>query len=107
MDNPKRRCENDTDNETHSPRPPIPSGGLSFWSTNPKWNRHSCLYIAFPPKTKKEGDKQRCLSHQFQPLEIEPRGLEGWLHSPHHGDRRLPEKVLDLRPAQTRSVVFK
>jgi hypothetical protein len=31
MDDPTRRCENDTDNETHSPRPPIPSGGLIFW----------------------------------------------------------------------------
>jgi hypothetical protein len=30
MDDPTRRCENDTDNETHSPRPPIPSGGLIF-----------------------------------------------------------------------------
>jgi len=31
MDDPTRRCENDTDNETHSPRPPIPSGGLIFF----------------------------------------------------------------------------
>jgi hypothetical protein len=33
MDDPTRRCENDTDNETHSPRPPIPSGGLTFFRT--------------------------------------------------------------------------
>jgi hypothetical protein len=30
MDDPTRRCENDTDNETHSPGPPIPSGGPIF-----------------------------------------------------------------------------
>jgi hypothetical protein len=30
MDDPTSRCENGTDNETHSPRPPIPSGGLIF-----------------------------------------------------------------------------
>jgi hypothetical protein len=31
MDDPTSRCENGTDNETHSPRPPIPSGGLIFF----------------------------------------------------------------------------
>ena len=30
MDDPTRRCENDTGNESHSPGPPIPSGGLFF-----------------------------------------------------------------------------
>ena len=32
MDDPTRRCENDTGNETRLPRPPIPSGGLIFFS---------------------------------------------------------------------------
>jgi hypothetical protein len=31
MDDPTRRCENDTGNETRLPRPPIPSGGLIFF----------------------------------------------------------------------------
>jgi hypothetical protein len=31
MDDPTSRCENGTDNETHSPGPPIPSGGLNFF----------------------------------------------------------------------------
>ena len=31
MDDPTRRCENDTDNETHSPGPPIPSGDPIFF----------------------------------------------------------------------------
>jgi len=31
MDDPTRRCENDTGNETHSPGPPIPSGGPIFF----------------------------------------------------------------------------
>jgi len=30
MDDPTRRCENDTGNETHSTGPPIPSGGPIF-----------------------------------------------------------------------------
>src|SRR5579859_3187962 len=33
MDDPTRRCENDTGNETHSPGLPIPSGGPIFVST--------------------------------------------------------------------------
>jgi hypothetical protein len=32
MDDPTRRCENDTGNETHSPGLPIPSGGPIFVS---------------------------------------------------------------------------
>ena len=32
MDDPTRRCENDTGNETHSSGPPIPSGGPIFFS---------------------------------------------------------------------------
>ena len=30
MDDPTRRCENDTGNETRLPGPPIPSGGPRF-----------------------------------------------------------------------------
>jgi len=49
MDDPTRRCENDTDNETHSPGPPIPSGGLIFVRTYFRVGRHFCLSSAAEP----------------------------------------------------------
>jgi len=43
MDDPTRRCENDTGNESHSPGPPIPSGGLIFVRTYFRVGDHFCL----------------------------------------------------------------
>ncbi len=48
MDDPTRRCENDTDNETHSPRPPIPSGGLIFFRNSPPYLTDLVKYGSIP-----------------------------------------------------------
>jgi len=48
MDDPTRRCENDTDNETHSRRPPIPSGGLIFFRASITSRMDSCASFTWP-----------------------------------------------------------
>jgi hypothetical protein len=104
MDNPKRRCENDTERTALS-EAPDPKQGPHFLVYQCKVEQ--AFLPVFFPKGEERGDRQRCLAHQLQLLEIETGRPEGWLDSPDHGNRRLPEKVLDLRPAQTRGVVFK
>ena len=70
MDDPTRRCENDTGNESHSPGPPIPSGGLFFARTYFLVGRHFC-------SSAKRLVDLAC-----------------------HGNRCLPQHMRDLRVAQ-------
>ena len=45
MDDPTRRCENDTGNETRLLGPPIPSGGPSFF---PSARSHHSIALDIP-----------------------------------------------------------
>jgi hypothetical protein len=108
MDNPKRRCKNNTDNENALSEASDPKRGPHFFQHSQSRMPQAFLPVrCCPIKDKnKVADRNRrpiCSSS----LEIEPCGLQGGLDSPRHGDGCLSEEVLDLRLAQARSVVFK
>jgi len=96
MDDPTRRCENDTDNETHSPGPPIPSGGLIFLPGIPRKK----AFVSFfrPPhlfRAKTKLSSVRAPSPNSGAL-----SNQVLIDLARYGDGGLPKHMRDLRVAQ-------
>ncbi len=90
MDDPTRRCENDTGIETRLPGLPIPSGGPLFFDKG-STEFHS---LSSPRSLIRLESRAACGRSSTWPIKI------GLIHFACDGDARLAEHMRHLRLAQ-------
>jgi hypothetical protein len=103
MDDPTRRCENDTGIETRLPGLLVPSGSPIFFRSH---FPTICAEKLSAPLTSLSFRALFALCFYVSGLASPRRASCGLVHSASDGDARLAEHVRHLGIAQTRGVIF-